>query len=275
MSISFSQLITQNGRVEIPMIQRDYAQGREDQRIVRDEFLNALHGALNGPHGPLDLDFVYGAFINNAFQPLDGQQRLTTLFLLHWYLAWVDGRSKEFRDRFVTEERSRFRYEVRPSSGDFIDRLAAYEPRVVVTASTKPSQLITDEPWFFRSWKFDPTIGAGLNMLDRMHEIFCNTAGLYGRLVDETAPAITFQLLKLQEFGLSDDLYIKMNARGKPLTNFETFKARFERDLKAVWGSPPPASHRRRADAPVFLKSHRSPLAGFSLELPRPPDCRL
>ncbi len=239
MSTSFSQLIAQDGRVEIPMIQRDYAQGREDQSIVRDEFLNALHGALTGLHGPLDLDFVYGAVINNAFQPLDGQQRLTTLFLLHWYLAWADGRSEEFRDRFVAGERSRFRYEVRPTSGDFINKLAEYEPCVAVADAPKPSQLITDEPWFFRSWRFDPTISAALNMLDRMHEIFRNTVGLYGRLVDENAPAITFQLLKLEEFGLSDDLYIKMNARGKPLTNFETFKARFERDLERLFGEAP------------------------------------
>jgi ribose/xylose/arabinose/galactoside ABC-type transport system permease subunit len=44
-------------------------------------------------------------------------------------------------------------------------------------------------------------------------------------------PAITFQLLDLEDFGLSDDLYIKMNARGKPLTAFETFKARYEHEL--------------------------------------------
>ena len=28
--------------------------------------------------------------------------------------------------------------------------------------------------------------------------------------------------------GLNDDLYIKMNSRGKPLTEFENFKARFQ-----------------------------------------------
>jgi hypothetical protein len=272
MSTSFSELIAQDGRVEIPMIQRDYAQGREDQSIVRDEFLNALHGALTRPGNRLDLDFVYGAVVNNAFQPLDGQQRLTTLYLLHWYLAWVDDRSKEFRDRFVAEQRSCFRYEVRPSSGDFIDRLAQYEPRVAVAESPKLSQLITDEPWFFRSWRFDPTIDAALNMLDRMQEIFGDTAGLYGRLVDETAPAITFQLLKLEEFGLSDDLYIKMNARGKPLTNFETFKARFERDLNGLFGeasiphlsgdTPAPRFFSDRIDRRWldFLWSYRDPL---------------
>ena len=36
---------------------------------------------------PIELDFVYGSIIIDTFQPLDGQQRLTTLFLFHWYFA--------------------------------------------------------------------------------------------------------------------------------------------------------------------------------------------
>ena len=35
----------------------------------------------------MHLDFVYGSKKNNVFIPLDGQQRLTTLFLMHWYLG--------------------------------------------------------------------------------------------------------------------------------------------------------------------------------------------
>ena len=34
--------------------------------------------------------------------------------------------------------------------------------------------------------------------------------------------------------GLTDDLYIKMNSRGKPLTKFEHFKADFEKTVKDV-----------------------------------------
>jgi len=32
--------------------------------------------------------------------------------------------------------------------------------------------------------------------------------------------------------GLTDDLYIKMNSRGKPLTTFEQFKANFEKTIR-------------------------------------------
>ena len=34
--------------------------------------------------------------------------------------------------------------------------------------------------------------------------------------------------------GLTDELYIKMNSRGKPLTLFEHFKAELEKEMTAV-----------------------------------------
>lgn len=237
MRTTFSKFVEHHGRVEIPMIQRDYAQGRPDQHIVRDEFLADLRQALILPTGdpklPLDLDFVYGSVIGNAFRPLDGQQRLTTLFLLHWYLAWVDGRLDDFRSRFVSAAESRFAYEVRPSSRDFINGLSLYEPTPASTDCVDLGALIADQPWYFRSWQFDPTIRSAISMLDRMHLIFRNETGLFSRLIDDELPAVTFQVLDLKKFDLSDDLYIKMNARGKPLTPFETFKARFERHLQS------------------------------------------
>jgi hypothetical protein len=69
-------------------------------------------------------------------------------------------------------------------------------------------------------------------MLDALHVLFSASTNLYARLNDSSSPAVTFQLLDLENFGLSDDLYIKMNARGKPLTAFETFKARYEQELQ-------------------------------------------
>ena len=234
---TFYQLIDSHDRIEIPIIQRDYAHGRASQGIVREDFLKALHDALSLPSDapglPLDLDFIYGSVVNGSFQPLDGQQRLTTLFLLHWYLAWADGQEDDFHANLVIEGRSRFGYEVRPSSRDFMNALANYKPGVVATDCESVVSMITDQPWYFRSWQFDPSICSALSMLERMHSIFGGTIGLYSRLTDNRDPAITFQLLDLEQFDLSDDLYIKMNARGRPLTPFETFKARFERHLES------------------------------------------
>ncbi|MFZ1891904.1 MAG: DUF262 domain-containing protein [Formosimonas sp.] len=237
--INFKQLLDRHGSVCIPIIQRDYAQGREEEKEVRKDFLQAILAALVKPEGdpslPFNLDFIYGTVEEEKrFLPLDGQQRLTTLFLLHWYLAWKDGKSEDFVKIFSDSDKgkSRFYYRVRPSSNEFFDALVNFRPGKAPAEDNKPSDLIVDQPWYFRSWRLDTTIQSALIMLDDIHGLFCDSTNLFERLISDSQPAITFQLLDLQNFGLSNDLYIKMNSRGKPLTPFETFKARYEHELK-------------------------------------------
>jgi hypothetical protein len=250
--IPFLKLIRDVHRVEVPLIQRDYAQGREFEREVRNDFLDALHGALILPVGharlPLNLDFVYGSIDTTdgrRFLPLDGQQRLTTLFLLHWYLAWREGVLDQFKATFTDGRHSHFTYRVRPTSTEFFDALVRFVPQGLTDNVQSVRRMLEDEPWFFLHWRLDPTIQSALTMLDAIHERFRNSVGFYARLSDEERPPITFHLLPLDHFGLSDDLYIKMNARGKPLTTFETFKARFEALLKELF----PTGMRRIGDA--------------------------
>ena len=75
-------------KIIIPIIQRDFAQGRKSPDVtrVRERFLESLYKAVT--EKPITLDFVYGDVdADGNMTPLDGQQRLTTLFLLHWYAA--------------------------------------------------------------------------------------------------------------------------------------------------------------------------------------------
>lgn len=239
---TFSKLLDNCERIVIPQIQRDYAQGRDSEKDVRNAFLNALHAALLLPPGdkrlPLNLDFIYGSMEGRdekSFLPLDGQQRLTTLFLLHWYLAWRDDRLPDFRELVWHAKHSRFAYGVRPSSTEFFDALVTFVPPGKPDDVPVIRTLLENQPWFFLRWRLDPTIQSTLTMLDEIHQRFGATSELYERLIDQDQPAITFQLLPLEHFGLSDDLYIKMNARGKPLTDFETFKARFEQHLQTLF----------------------------------------
>lgn len=241
---NYKQLLDRHGMIRIPMIQRDYAQGRPSAAQVRDEFLSALETKLllpaDDPSLPMNLDFVYGSVTDadglSQFDPLDGQQRLTTLFLLHWYTAWNDNRFSDFLELFTNGDHSRFSYKVRQSSNEFFDALVKYVPDTIPDAVPLLSDLITNQPWFFRSWRLDPTVQSVLCMLDAIHLRFAGSSNLYDRLIDENRPSITFQLLDLENFGLSDDLYIKMNARGVPLTPFETFKARYEQELEGQFG---------------------------------------
>ena len=62
--LTFNGLFDRVEFVEIPIIQRDYAQGRKDEYEVRNTFLDALYLALTADHTnanqSLDLDFIYG-----------------------------------------------------------------------------------------------------------------------------------------------------------------------------------------------------------------------
>ena len=81
---SFYQLISKY-QIEIPIIQRDYAQGRNNTHAedVRKSMVANMIKAVTTDYEPLFFDFIYGRIDGNKFIPFDGQQRLTTLFLMH------------------------------------------------------------------------------------------------------------------------------------------------------------------------------------------------
>ena len=230
--------------IEIPIIQRDYAQGRIGKEYLRQSFLSNLKDALDSKNDEteLKLDFVYGSVENETLQPLDGQQRLTTLWLLHWYIAMRTGKLKD-----AGETLKRFTYETRISSREFCEHLCNGNYFEFFINSNEDERIgivefITNQTWFYSAWKQDPTIQSMLRMLggtkirnkkgediiDGIEEIFVNVSleemESYWTKLTTNSP-IVFYYLPLKEFGLSDDLYIKMNARGKQLTMFENFKA--------------------------------------------------
>lgn len=249
--LSFYQLLTERDYIiQIPIIQRDYTQGRDRHQQVRDTFLDTLAYYLEEGLPHRDLDFVYGSSRRigdvTYFIPLDGQQRLTTLFLLHWYLAQITP-DQDLHDRFLTalhreDGAARFTYETRTSSREFCDLLIrpeyslreALHPFSEAVQGRRISRLIEDASWFLRSWKLDPTIQAMLQMLDAIDRKFWDKEEYLELLLNVESPVITMLYLDLEEFKLTDDLYIKMNARGKQLTPFENFKAQYEDYLGRV-----------------------------------------
>lgn len=226
-TFSFFQLIS-DYKIEIPIIQRDYAQGREDKTEIRNNFLEALLSSMQSNKPRLKLDFVYGSIVNGNFQPLDGQQRLTTLFLLHWYAAHKDHKLNDDTKRIL----SRFTYETRISSRDFCYALINNVIAENIEAdSLSISDGIINSPWFFLSWKKDPTIKAMLRTINDIDVKFRHVDDLWDILVSSNSP-IYFYFVLLENIGLTDDLYIKMNARGKLLSAFENFKAGLQKHIQ-------------------------------------------
>ena len=223
--------------VVIPQLQRDYAQGRADAKELRERFLSQILRVLGGK-GRLNLDFVYGydkALSPNhhpIFYPLDGQQRLTTLWLLHWYLL---------PSKPAAEEREwllRFSYRTRSSSTRFCQLLV--EHAAVDVAAIK------DQPWYRQSYNADANIAAMLGTLRTIKELVApeERVALWERLCHQRA--LTFDVIDIkgEEFRLTDELYIKMNARGKQLTSFECYKADLTRALRKIGEQDVPCSYK-------------------------------
>ena len=208
-------------KIIIPKIQRDYAQGRDTAEIIRKHFLHTLREAIE--EKPITLDFIYGDISSDGkFIPLDGQQRLTTLFLIHWYAS-----RKENIDKSETEFLNNFSYETRMSSREFCKSLIKdFEPDF--NSTIKLSLQIENQTWFPDEWVKDPTVKSMLNMIDSIHEEFKDVDDIWNKLKNNS---ITFYVLLIDDIGLTDDIYIKMNSRGRPLTEFENFKAELNKTI--------------------------------------------
>lgn len=222
-------------KVCIPILQRDYAQGRDGKEYIREVFLKDIKDAVEN-NKPLTMDFVYGYQEHDVFYPLDGQQRLTTVWLIYWYLAL---RSGELNSEI--SNLNKFTYQTRKSSREFCEALCDNKNNIAFKNDKSNSGLvdyIKNQKWFFSAWKNDPTINAMLRMLggtngkDGIEPVFSGMAKqqrTWKQRLEQFKDRITFCVLDIDNDKLpresADRLYVKMNARGKALTDFENFKA--------------------------------------------------
>ena len=241
-TVTFESFIKEQG-IEIPAIQRDYVQGRGftiEEQDKREAFVTKLINAIcSETSKPCHLEFIYGSInaVSKNFIPLDGQQRLTTLYILHW-VVW-NMSSDEAKQKHPLNTISGFKYETRLSSLAFCQNIVSRE-LLHVEGAKSLGQKLKGQPWFSEDWKYDPTIIAMNSMIDFMEmklqeysqeEIFA----MLEKLCSDSC-AISFDELNMTDYDLTDSLYIKMNARGKQLTPFENWKSEFIKFLESEFG---------------------------------------
>lgn len=260
-------------KIEIPVIQREYAQGRQVKKInqLREEFVSDLLKAIDKKD---HFGFVYGKIrdknkkaeieqeqkvleeilkalddfsdpfleipkqikkrnesedekenLSSVFIPLDGQQRLTTIFLLHWFLIAIQESSDEKRSQL--KKLKRFSYKTRKSSKEFCEFICDLDCE---NLREKPvDKLLTNNLDFRNIWLRDSTVQGMLVTLGEIEKQFkendldSEKEDMLNKLLEKNN--ISFDFLDLNELNQTDDIYVKMNARGKELSDFEHFKA--------------------------------------------------
>lgn len=225
--------------INIPAIQRDYVQGANVNSKKRDEFIAVILKKLETSE-QLGLEFIYGSSKKSEknddeyFVPIDGQQRLTTLALLGWMLAQLAYTEQE-RTSLLLKPMD---YSVRSTTQLFVKHLFASD--LPHACGEQISDYIKNVPsWFAKKWENDPSICAMLDILDKLYLRLKNKSVEQRRTLADNLfhnGVIVFDLLDMDNYNLTEDLYVKMNARGKHLTDFENWKAEFYGFLKTIYG---------------------------------------
>lgn len=217
-------------RVVIPGIQRHYVQGANNPKAesVRKQFIKEIFTAIEKKQNEFNLHFIYGPINTNgedSFVPVDGQQRLTTLWLIARYAV---EKAEPSNCKDLLRLLSRFTYEDRINAKRFCQALTCEDSRWDITQDPNPDILCQD--WFVDYWKEDETVASMIRMLSTIHEEWNKHQDTITAedVLEAIASKIRFEL-KIDAFG--DDIYMKMNARGLQLTQWENFKAKFSEDL--------------------------------------------
>ena len=218
-------------RVVIPGIQRHYVQGAKNSKAksVRKQFIKEIFTAIEEKQGDFNLHFIYGPINTDgedSFAPVDGQQRLTTLWLIARY-AVEKAEPSDRKD--LLRLLSRFTYEDRINAKRFCQALTCEDSRWNITQDPNPNILCQD--WFVDYWEEDETVASMIRMLSTIHEEWNKHQDSITAedILEAIASKIRFEL-KIDAFG--DDIYMKMNARGLQLTQWENFKGKFSEDLR-------------------------------------------
>lgn len=211
------------GKILIPKIQRDYVQGRKTPQVdfARQKLLDEISEVIKSSEKNMDLNYVYGKKEADCFVPIDGQQRLTTLLILHIYAFSKEG----FLDNLKVLQKN-FIYETRVTTGRFLEEITQHLPSFF-SETTKYEDIksfVQDSSWFSDNWLNDPSVVSFLVVLDDIHIRFSDIKDISIKLISAECP-ITFMALPISNMGKANDLYIKMNSRGKPLSDFESFKS--------------------------------------------------
>lgn len=177
---TLAELFSGNRRIIIPDLQRDYCWGDETNKkssgeigeLVTDFIKNLIEQYNTKEPGTLNLGLFYGYEAPmNHIQLCDGQQRLTTLYLL---LGMINKRVEKFRQYLISDYEYKhddkepyLNYAIRESSLYFLSDLVCK----FFISNDDPVCSIEKADWYFNDYKYDPSICSIINALRKIEII--------------------------------------------------------------------------------------------------------
>lgn len=234
--------------IYVPEFQRNYLQGDDSNESIkykRDCLLDDIFNCIESQSKSINLEFIYGRVEESykgklLFYPYDGQQRLTTLYFLYLLIYF---KFKNYDE--IDSIKEKLSYQTRISTNRFIESFLSWildskeRDNIYNDFWNKDGKdlkgFIMSQDWFMMTeWNYDVSI---INMLSIIVEIsrrikdLGDKTGIVNFIDKDENNPFQFDFIYVDDISKSDDLYIKINARGKALSPFENLKS----DIDKYW----------------------------------------
>ena len=166
---------------------------------------------------------------------IDGQQRLTTIYLL---LVVIASEDEDFRNKFsklyFKNGKSFIEYRVREASLLFLNQSIAH------TIEKKDTKL-EEQYWYYSFYKNDKTIQSIINNLNTIKNFLSENVQSISSFKEYVLNHVQFWYFDTNISEQGEELYIYMNARGERMQSNENLKAELlanvvSQDDKDEWG---------------------------------------
>lgn len=233
-----SELLSGETKIVIPDLQRDYCWGEtkstNNSKSLVHNFTEDLikESLVPGKYGEYSYGLFYAYEYPKSFHYLcDGQQRITTLYLICGIIYCHTGNSSLKTILQVSNTQPRLKYEVRNSTDYFLKDLLKH---IFLSQNLAGIDILHNTNWFRDEYRHDPSIKSIVRALQTIKPLITseNVATVESFLLN-TAGVIYFNLdakensektnSKIREYG--EKMYEVVNTRGNPMEPNEHFKS--------------------------------------------------
>jgi len=244
---SFKKLLTDHSldQILIPEIQRDYVWKKENvigllnsiqtdlnknielEKSIDKELLSSLppdiaetvKRSVAEKKVYTNIGFIYAyngeGEISSKYFLIDGQQRVTTLYLLLLAASLKDAKGHVFRNTYFNNKQPKVDYKVRELAHDFFVEFIDF----ILNGGNVVD--VTNQYWYYKKCESDKTIQSLIENY-KIIEKFLKTSELNFGFVEDQIELFYFDTAKSEQ---GEELYIYMNSRGESVMPNENIKA--------------------------------------------------
>ena len=209
--------------LSVPPVQRDYVMGRPDPETktkLKKSLKFFCDAIFNGKPDPLY--FVYGMHTQDgSLMLLDGQQRLTTLILVAWFCDENMSVVKDWKIKYASRRTANY----------FLDNLL--KTPCLKSKRANPWECVKASSWYLPDMVKDATVASIREVIMEIGRMYVERKEPEIPDLREALRRITFSVEGMGDLGVDersyDQIFLKMNARGLPLTPWEKMKSILDR----------------------------------------------